>query len=139
MANSKCSELIKLCEISPNYKWTLLYRGTRDGFGFHSKCDGHLNTLIILKVKQSYFNFGGFTSVSWESSTVAKWKSDQNAFIFSLTNKDNQPLKMKINPNEHESAIWCHPKLGPTFGFSGDFWIANNSNTTMEFSVGLFL
>jgi hypothetical protein len=36
----QCSELIKLCEFSPNDKWSLLYRGTRDGFGtndFHSR------------------------------------------------------------------------------------------------------
>jgi len=52
----QCSELIDLCEFSPNDKWTLLYRGTRDGFGsddFHSRCNGHANTLTILKAKQS--------------------------------------------------------------------------------------
>jgi dsDNA-specific endonuclease/ATPase MutS2 len=41
-----CSELIQLCEFSSNDKWSLLYRGTRDGFGakdFHSRCDGHMN------------------------------------------------------------------------------------------------
>jgi hypothetical protein len=34
--------LINLCEFSPNDKWTLLYRGCRDGFGavdFHSRQD----------------------------------------------------------------------------------------------------
>jgi hypothetical protein len=49
-------ELINLCEFSPSDKWSLLYRGTRDGFGakaFHSKCDGHLNTLTLLKAKGS--------------------------------------------------------------------------------------
>ena len=42
------SELINLCEFSPNDKFTLLYRGSRDDFGlnvFHSKCVGHLDTL----------------------------------------------------------------------------------------------
>ena len=93
--------MIKLCEFSPNDKWSLLYRGTRDDFGgkaFHSKCDGKSNTLTILKAKQSKFIFGGFTAVNWESSNNLKYKSDQNAFIFSLTNKDNTPLKMKIDP-----------------------------------------
>jgi hypothetical protein len=28
-----CLELINLCEFSPNDTWSLLYRGTRDGFG----------------------------------------------------------------------------------------------------------
>ena len=64
-------ELITLCEFSPSDKWSLLYRAKRDGFGsddFHSKCDGHSNTLTILKAKGSTYIFGGFTTVSWESS-----------------------------------------------------------------------
>jgi hypothetical protein len=47
----QCLELIKLCEFSPNDKRSLLYRGTRDGFGakdFHSRCDNHSNTLTLL-------------------------------------------------------------------------------------------
>ncbi len=35
-------DLIQLCEFTINDQFTLLYRGTRDGFGagdFHSKCD----------------------------------------------------------------------------------------------------
>jgi len=127
------SELIKLCEFSPNDKWKLLYRGTRDGFKqrvFHSKCDGHLNTLTIIKAKESKFIFGGFTTVSWESSTDSKWKSDSNAFIFSLTNKDNKPVKMKIDPNRHKYAIYCHSKYGPSFG--ADLYIADNANSTTD-------
>ncbi len=88
----------------------MLYRGTRDGFGvkaFHSKCDGRSNTLTIFKAKQSSNIFCGFTSVNWESSTYGTFKSDPNAFLFSLTNKDNQPLKMKIDSNGHHRAILC--------------------------------
>jgi len=88
----QCLELVKLCEFSPNDKWSLLYRATRDGFGsddFHSKCDDHSNTLTILKAKHSSYIFGGFTTVEWDSSSI--YKSDPNAFIFSLTNYDNQP------------------------------------------------
>jgi hypothetical protein len=83
------TELIDLCEFSPNDKWSLLYRAKRDGFepnDFHSRCDGHSNTLTILKAKESSYIFGGFTSVTWDSSS--QWKSDPNAFIFSLTNKE---------------------------------------------------
>jgi hypothetical protein len=125
------SDFIKLCEFSPNDKWSLLYRGTRDGFGtndFHSKCDGHSNTLTLLKAKGSKFIFGGFTAVDWDCS--GEWKSDPNAFIFSLTNKDNKPLKMRINPNYHHRAIYCLSKYGPIFGSS--ICIDNNSNTTMD-------
>ncbi len=121
-----------MCEFSPNDKWSLLYRGTRDGFGsdgFHSKCDGHSNTLTILKAKQTSFIFGGFTTAEWNSSN--QYKSDRNAFIFSLTNRDNTPVKMKVDPNRHYSTIWCGSGLGPTFGVS-DICIANNANTTMD-------
>jgi hypothetical protein len=128
------SELIDLCEFSPNDKWSLLYRGSRDGFqgkDFHWKCDGHANTLTIVKAKESSYIFGGFTTVHWESSTSGKWKSDPNAFIFSLTNKDNKPVKMKIiDPNKHQSAIRCHFEYGAHFVYG--FCIANNANTTTD-------
>jgi hypothetical protein len=125
------SELLNLCEFSPRDKWSLLYRATRDGFGssvFHSRCDGHSNTLTIFKAKHSRFIFGGFTTTDWDSTS--EYKLDPNAFVFSLTNKDNKPLKMKINPNRHKYAIRCDPKYGPKFGF--DIVIANNANTTMN-------
>jgi hypothetical protein len=129
--------LIKLCEFSPSDKWSLLYRGTRDGFGakdFHSKCDGHSNTLTIVKAKESGFIFGGYTTVTWESSAGFKFKSDPNAFIFSLTNKDNKPVKMNIDPdpNRHGFAIYCRSSCGPSFGGGVDICIANNANTTMN-------
>jgi hypothetical protein len=134
-------DLIALCEFSPNDKWSLLYRGTRDGFGgtdFHSNCDGHTNTLTILKAKESKFIFGGFTSAIWESPAYrgiranrGKYKSDGNAFIFSLTNKENKPLNMKVNPDHHQYAIWCHSRYGPTFGCIGhDICIYNSAHTT---------
>jgi hypothetical protein len=107
------------------------------GYGakdFHSKCDGHSNTLTILKAKYSSYIFGGFTSVYWEVGTQARgtWKSDPNAFIFSLTNKDNRPIKMKIKTNFHQSAIRCHSEYGPTFGGGHDIYVANNANLTMD-------
>jgi hypothetical protein len=105
----QCSELLKVCEFSPNDKWSLLYRATRDGFGssvFHSKCDGHSNTLTILKTKDSSYIFGGFAAVSRESTANIKFKSDVNAFIFSLTNKEDRPLKMKIDPKKHHRAYF---------------------------------
>ena len=92
-----------------------------------SKCDGHLNTLTIFKAKESKFIFGGFTSVSWGSSN--KYKSDSNAFLFSLTNKDNKSLIMKINPDYPQHAIRCDPKYGPSFGYGHDIRIVN---TTMD-------
>jgi hypothetical protein len=131
LTGNQPNELIRLCEFSPNDKWTLLYRGSRDGFGaqdVHSKCDNKLPTLSICKAHESSYIFGGFTTVNWDSSD--KSKSDANAFIFSLTNKDNKPVKMKIIIIFHQFAIICHSRYGPMFGH--DIFIANNANTTMD-------
>jgi hypothetical protein len=131
-------DLIELCEFSQNDKWSLLYRGSRDGFGsndFHSKCDGHSNTLTILKAKESKYIFGGFTTIEWDS--LNEFKTDPNAFLFSLTNKDNKPLKLKIDPNRPQSAIYCNSSCGPSFGGGYDIFISDYANTTIKSRSGL--
>jgi hypothetical protein len=118
-------DLIKLCEISPKEKWRLLYRGGRDGFtakDFHEKCDGKSNTLAILKAKDTSFIFIGYTSAAWEYLAIGEYKYDPTAFIFSLSNKDKQPFKSKIQPNLHDKAIYCRFDEGPSFG-EGDIAI----------------
>ena len=121
-------DLMKVCEFSINDKWRLLYRGSENGFDakdFHSKCEGKSNTLTIIKANGTSNIFGGFASAAWDSSS--KYKQDGNAFLFSLVNQDNKPLKMKtIKP---EYAIYCHSSYGPTFGFGFDIHIASNSNS----------
>jgi uncharacterized coiled-coil protein SlyX len=134
LTDEQSSELIKLCEFSPNDKWTLLYRGSRDGFGsdtFHSKCDDHPNTLTLVKAKLSSNIFGGFTSASWDCSNQSK--VDPNAFLFSLTNKDNLPCKM--TKTEVYYSIKCIKDCGPVFGGSqilpvlfDDIFIADHGN-----------
>ena len=85
--------------------------------------------MTILKASGSSFIFGGFTTVTWESPNPSQFKSDQNAFLFSLKNKDNQPCKMRIKPNEHQHAIHCGSEYGPIFGTGCDIYISSNSNT----------
>ena len=126
-------ELIKLCEFKPKDKFKFLYRASRDGFGtndFHLKCDGKANTLTIFKASESSFIFGGFTTASWDSSSGSK--TDPNAFLFSLTNKENQPCKMKIDKNRQQYAIDCRSSCFPSFGYYNhpshghDLWIVSN-------------
>ena len=127
--------LIELCEFSSNDKFKLLYRASRDGFScndFHSKCDGKCHTLSLFKVKNSSFIFGAFTSVAWDSSCY--YKPDPHAFLFSLTNKDNKPCKMRIDPMRNGTAIHCCSVYGPIFGGNNDghdIFISSNANKTM--------
>ena len=39
---------------------------------------------------------------------------------------------MKIDPNRHQYALYCHSEYGPTFGKGCDIFIANYPNTTMN-------
>jgi len=131
LSGNQQSELINLCGFSLKNKWTLLYRGSRDGFGaadFHSKCDGHKNTLTILKASGTSYIFGGFTPVHWDSTSG--YKSVPNAFLFSLTNRDNRPCKMRQDYTCSNS-IFCYSEYGPIFG-ANDVCIANNANSTAE-------
>ena len=135
-------DLIKLCKFNAGDKWTLLYRGTRDGFGahnFHSKCDYQSPTLTIIKAKESGFIFGGYTEAAWKS--FYGYQFDPNAFLFSLTNKEDKPCIMNvIHPTR---AIYCSPNSGPIFGdgtyyfTSDDLHIADNANTNENSSSRL--
>jgi hypothetical protein len=125
------NELIKLCEFEDKTQFNLLYRATRDGFSaedFHSKCDEIPKTLTVIKVKDQPHIFGGYTEATWEGNWT--YKEDPNAFIFSLVNDDNKPIKMKIDQNGKNAILCSH---GPIF--FGGFYISSDSNTnTSSFS-----
>jgi hypothetical protein len=86
----------------------LLYRGSRDGFDpndFHLRCDGKSPTLTVFKAQESSFIFGGFTTGVWHQ--LSTYISDSKAFLFSLTNKDDAPCKMNINPSRSKQCdLW---------------------------------
>ena len=96
-----------------------LYQATIDGgdpIDFHKKCDNFTNTLTLIKSLGNR-RFGGFTFNSWDSKSG--YKSDNNAFIFSLDKKQIYPC---INNN----AILCEKNCGPVFGNGWDIWIKGN-------------
>ena len=93
--------------LSPDFN--LIYQASRDGFGlkdFHSKCDGILNTLMVIKSTDSYV-FGGFTTQNW--TDLYDYKADKNAFLFSLINPFNKSVKMNIIDTNY--AIYQGPNL----------------------------
>jgi hypothetical protein len=121
-------ELFKICGFKSFESFKLLYRATKHGFSandFHSKCDGHNNTLTIIKTNDGYI-FGGYTTLCWSS----KLTNDPDAFIFTLVNKQSRP--MRINCVHPQQAISTYQNVGPVFGGyknSYDIYISNNSNT----------
>ena len=129
LSQFQADSLIKLCDFGETeIKFELIYRASVDGFGandFHRQCDGISKTLTIIKVKGNSIVFGGYTDVAWDSSN--NFKEDHNAFIFSLVNKENKPVKIPIKKNDFADAIYCSSCCGPAFGFR-DIQIACDSN-----------
>jgi hypothetical protein len=126
---------------------TLLWRGTRDGFGsdaFHERCDGHANTVTLVE-SDGGFIFGGFTPVPWESRAPPEYEEDEEeedktvkadetaaSYLFSLSNPSATPPRaFPIIPEMSSEAIVCGRKWGPRFG-KGDLMIGGNGNVNTE-------
>jgi hypothetical protein len=129
---------------------SLLWRGSRDGFGaseFHRLCDGHANTLtVILDTKGNIF--GGFTPVKWESRLWnAKYGKEHNrrkeddslkSFLFTLKNPRNfSSRRFALKDEEKHRAIFCDSEFGPCFGCGYDIYISGNCNTNANSCTSL--
>lgn len=110
------TDLLELCKFPVDQNWKLLYRGSEHKFDvneFHAKCNKKRPTLTIIK-SEGGFVFGGYTAVQWNSRHLFKY--DPYAFIFSLVNKENRPIKINVE-NNHDMAILCSKRYGPAFGY----------------------
>ena len=134
--SQKLEELLKKKDLNGR-KWSLLYRGSCDGFrasDFHSRCDYKAKTLTIVKSTNGNI-FGGFTSAQWKSTH--SWQVDKNAFIFSLVNKENRPLIFEHSSNDTYS-ICSYEDYGPIFGRGNDIFISDYSNTDTNTETNSF-
>jgi len=84
------------------FECRLLFRGSRDGFGydaFWSRCEGHRRSLVVIQTTANRV-FGGFTAIgfrqhlnpsnsTWKSGPMGKGSvEDKDAFLFSLRTSD---------------------------------------------------
>jgi hypothetical protein len=132
------SELGTLCRCH----FHLLWRGSRDGFSavqFHNRCDGHSNTLTIVRDTQGFI-FGGFTPVKWESLPFWPWSKGDNtlqSFLFTLKNPHKvSARKFALKNKMKEAAIYCDSQWGP--GFCGGFSIIDDCNAQNTSECGAF-
>ena len=117
--------LKNLLNLPSNSTWKMLYQASTDGFAsFHSKCDGVQGTLTVIKSNSSYI-FGGYTQADWYGG-YGIYKYDANAFLFSLVNGYNTPVKMIVtNPSQ---AIYASSYNGPTFGSGFDLYTSHDGS-----------
>jgi hypothetical protein len=115
-------------------QFTLLWRGSRDGFGarvFHNRCDGHPNTLTVILDTDGNI-FGGFTPVTWESHKKTPRKADPSltSFLFTLKNPHNVPARrFALKAERKNEAIFCRSDLGPCFD---DIAVYDNCNANTK-------
>jgi hypothetical protein len=123
LTNEQSLKLANLTDFSLNSSWSLIYQASRDGFSsssFHSKCNGNTGTLVVIKSSNSNI-FGGYTNADWSGYS---YQYDSNAFLFSLVNSYNYPVKMLVfNP---QYAICSSPNYGPVFGNGHDLFISSD-------------
>ncbi|TNV75797.1 hypothetical protein FGO68_gene16583 [Halteria grandinella] len=103
----------------------LLYRASKDGFGerdFHNKSDNKGVTLTLIRTSTGH-RIGGLTTQPWESIQYGKFKSDPDAWVFSIDHPSVYRVKQRLG----YGAIECAKGLGARFG-GGDIWISHDSN-----------
>jgi hypothetical protein len=120
-------QLKTLLNITQNQTFNMIYQATRDGFNsniFHSKCDGVLGTLTVIKSNSNSNIFGGYTQANWGGYS---YQNDTNAFLFSLVNAYNTSVKMPVTLPTY--AIYnYYSYYGPTFGSGNDLSINSDGS-----------
>ncbi len=86
--------------------------------GFHQACDAIVNTVVLRRVKENNFIFGGFTGdAAWSSK--GGWVRSSNSFVISLVNAVGGPVRLRCSATDYECAIVCDSLSGPLFGYDG--------------------
>jgi hypothetical protein len=116
----------------------LLWRGSRDGFSceeFHKRCDGHGNTLTLIKDKTGNA-FGGFTPLQWDSPYQPDQRSDDDmrSFLFTIKNPHRiRPKRFPIKAQMKQLAINCCAGCGPHFH---DIGVQDNEGLSHTYAFG---
>ena len=104
---------------TPVKELKMLFSGRRDGMEsttFHSKCDGHGDTLTVMKGNGHIF--GGYSKPQWNSNGGYIADNTKSSFLFTCRSHTKHPLT--VYP---EYAILGNSSYGPTFGGGNDILI----------------
>src|SRR6185295_13129618 len=89
------------------YEFQLILRGSKDGFAprsFWDICDGHANTIVVIKVKGTNEIIGGFNPLAWDK-TKEGWVETNKSFIFSFKGRNVLNSILSRVKNER-CALW---------------------------------
>ncbi|GET56283.1 hypothetical protein GLOIN_2v1534764 [Rhizophagus irregularis DAOM 181602=DAOM 197198] len=125
------------------YQFTLLLRGTRDGFDatkFHQLCDSKGATVSFARIKDSKQIIGGYNPLHWYQNS--QYGNSTDSFLFKIIDSDNlNSAQISRICNSHGNAVYYHPSYGPTFGnghnlcAQGKTWSSNNGNAYSNIGI----
>ncbi|EXX51721.1 hypothetical protein GLOIN_2v1766367 [Rhizophagus irregularis DAOM 181602=DAOM 197198] len=124
------------------YQFTLLLRGTRDGFDsakFHQLCDSKGATITFARIENSKQIIGGYNPIDWYQNSA--YGSTNDSFLFNITDIDNLDTAKIGRCNNSSYAVYHHASYGPTFGSGHDLnaqgktWYTNNGNAYTNISM----
>ncbi|XP_078383144.1 uncharacterized protein LOC144665725 isoform X2 [Oculina patagonica] len=129
------SYLVPVLLSSDRSQFVTCWHANTDGWAattFHANCDGKGPTVTIIKVND--YIFGGYTDVSWYSSSPCRYSAASKAFLFSLYNIDGYaPVNLTQYGYANQAMYGCS-SYGPTFGghdvFISDDAVNNNQSYT---------
>ncbi|RHZ81565.1 hypothetical protein Glove_117g104 [Diversispora epigaea] len=108
------------------YRFELILRGSRDGFApqkFWDICHGHVNTVVIAKVKATDEIIGGYNPLAWDNSNTIESKciETNGSFVFSLKNGNIRYSILSKVKNPQKAILSIRKKYqnqyGPNFGY----------------------
>ena len=112
-----------------------LFVASKDGDAaskFHSACDKKGPTIVIVETTTGNV-FGGYTDLSWGTSSGAYVKSS-NTFLFRLRPSTK---RYDIKAGKEGNAMYTNSGYGPTFGGGHDLYIVSSAlSSTSSYTNG---
>uniref|UniRef100_A0A670IU22 TLDc domain-containing protein n=1 Tax=Podarcis muralis TaxID=64176 RepID=A0A670IU22_PODMU len=108
---------------------SLLYKASLHTYNvnaFHNKCDSQGPTVVVGYNASGYI-FGGFTEQSYASA--GKYLFDNNAFMFRLKGKGQEPSILKFPVKNAVEAVLDNSAYGPTFGANTLVFLSESKNS----------
>ncbi|RIA81644.1 hypothetical protein C1645_836668 [Glomus cerebriforme] len=122
------------------YNFNLLYRASsRDdntATAFHTKCDKKEATIVVVKIADSEQIVGRYNLLFCDPDNNGHYKSTNDSFIFSFTNRDNFQTAKVGYSNGNQYSIYCFLGNGPVFGGGSD--LCCNVSTWSSYRNGYF-
>jgi hypothetical protein len=125
------SSVPEIFSVLGHKKFRLLYRGSRDGFrstDFHSRCDGHANTVTLISSTNDCI-FGGYAAVAWNSQAAHVPDPTLKSFLFTIKNPHNLPPRI-FKQRKQAYTIYPRDTYGPTFGDGHDIHVSDECHSS---------